>query len=41
MRQVDEKEGSDIVFGLQERGSDLVGCEAVIVAEGVPPAPEY
>ncbi len=40
MWQVDGKEGSDIVFGPQEWGSDLVGCKAVNAAEGVPPAPE-
>ncbi len=35
MWQVDGKGGSDRWFDLQEWGSDLVGCEAVIVAEGV------
>ncbi len=40
MWQVDGKEGSDRWFDLQERGSVLVGCKAVFVAEGVPPAPE-
>ena len=40
MWQVDGKGVSDRLFGPQEWGSDLVGCEAVFVAEGVPPAPE-
>ncbi len=39
MWQVDGKGGSDRLSGLQEWGSDLVGCEAVFVAEGVPLAP--
>ena len=34
MWQVDGKGESDIQFGPQEWGSDLVGCEAVFVAEG-------
>ncbi len=41
MWQVDGKGVSDIQFDLQERESDLVGCEAVFVVEGVPLAPEY
>jgi len=41
MWQVDGKEVFDRLFGLQEWGSDLVGCEAVFVVEGIPLAPEY